>query len=39
MSLCAEYGPHFAKEGGHWRCVELPDLLMLRGPKRFRVGE
>ena len=38
MILCAEYGLHFAKEGDHWRCVEYPDLLMLRG-ERYPVGE
>ena len=31
MILCAEYGLHFAKEGNHWRCIELPELVMLRG--------
>ena len=39
MILCAEYGLHFAKEDDHWRCVEYPDLLMLPGPERYRVGE
>jgi hypothetical protein len=33
-----EYGLHFAKDGDHWRCMEHPDLLMLRGG-RYRVGE
>ena len=38
MISCAEYGLHFAREGDHWRCVEYPDLLMLRDPERYRVG-
>ena len=38
MILRAEYGLHFAKEGDHWRCVEYPDLLMLRG-ERYRIGD
>jgi hypothetical protein len=29
--ICTEQGLHFAKEGDHWRCVEHPDLVMLRG--------
>jgi hypothetical protein len=29
--ILTEYGLHFAKEGDHWRCVEHPDLVMLRG--------
>jgi hypothetical protein len=37
--LGAEYGLHFAKDGDHWCCVEYPDLVMLRGPERYRVGE
>ena len=37
MISCAEHGLHFAKEGDHWRCVEYPDLLMLRGVERYRV--
>jgi len=36
--FCAEYGLHFRKDGDHWRCVEWPDLLMLR-VERYRVGE
>jgi hypothetical protein len=39
MILCAVYGLHFAKDGDHWRCVEYPDLVMLRGLERYRVGE
>jgi hypothetical protein len=38
MILVAEYGLHFAKSGDHWRCVEWPGLVMLRGG-RYRVGE
>lgn len=30
MSL-TENGLYFNKEGDHWRCVERPALLMLRG--------
>jgi hypothetical protein len=26
-----EYGLHFRGEGDRWRCVELPELVMLRG--------
>jgi len=26
-----EDGLHFRREGDHWRCVEHPDLVMLRG--------
>jgi hypothetical protein len=33
MILCAEYGLHFTREGDHWRCVEWPDLMMLRGER------
>jgi hypothetical protein len=29
--ILTEHGLHFAKDGDHWRCVEHPDLLMLRG--------
>jgi len=35
--IFTEYGLHFTKEGDHWRCVENPDLLMMRG-ERYRVG-
>jgi len=38
MIFCAEYGLHFAKDGDHWRCIEQPDLVMLSGPERYRVG-
>ena len=33
-----EYGLHFVKDGDHWRCMEHPELVMLRG-RRYRVGE
>jgi hypothetical protein len=33
MILCAEHGLRFAKEGDHWRCVEHPGLVMLRGDR------
>jgi len=33
MILCAEYGPHFAKDGDHWRCVERPGLTMRPGDR------
>jgi hypothetical protein len=33
MILCAEYGLHFTREGDRWRCVEWPDLMMLRGER------
>jgi hypothetical protein len=36
MSLCAEYGLHFAKDGDHRRCVEWPALTMLSG-ERYEV--
>ena len=36
--ICAEYGLHFAREADLWRCVERPELVMLRG-ERYRVGE
>ncbi len=38
MILCTEYGLHFAKDGDHWRCVERPELVMLRG-ERYRVRD
>jgi hypothetical protein len=37
--ILTEYGLHFAEEGKHWRCVEYPYLLMLRGPEGYPVGE
>jgi hypothetical protein len=37
MIFCADSGLHFANEGGHWRCVEYPELVMLRGD-HYRVG-
>ena len=39
MTFCADYGLHFAKEGDHWRCVELPDVVMLRGVERYRLRD
>jgi len=36
--FCAEYGLHSIKDGDHWRCVELPDVVMLRG-ERYRLGD
>jgi len=36
MSLCAEYGLHFRKDGDRWRCVEWPALTMLLG-ERYEV--
>jgi hypothetical protein len=36
--ILTEGGLHFAKDGDHWRCVEHPDLAMLRGG-RYRAGE
>jgi hypothetical protein len=33
--ILTEQRLHFAKEGDHWRCVEHPDLVMLRG-ERYR---
>ena len=39
MILCAEYGLRSAKEADHWRCIELPDVVMLRGVERYRVGD
>jgi len=36
--ILTEYGLHFAKDGDRWRCVEHPELVMLRGERR-RVGE
>ena len=38
MILCAEVGLQFAKDGDHWRCVEHPGLVMLRGD-HYRVWE
>jgi hypothetical protein len=38
INVCAEYGLHFRKDGDHWRCVELPELLMVPC-KRYRVGD
>jgi hypothetical protein len=29
--IFTEHGLHFAKEGDHWRCVEHPELVVLRG--------
>jgi hypothetical protein len=29
--ILTEYGLHFANESHHWRCVEWPDLVMVRG--------
>jgi len=37
--ILTEDGLHFAKEGDLWRCVEYPELVMLRGPELYRVGE
>ena len=37
--IATETGLHFRKNGDHWRCVEYPDLLMLPGAGRYRVGE
>jgi hypothetical protein len=33
MNFCAEYEVRFAKEGDYWRCVDQPDLVMLRGDR------
>ena len=33
MILCVECGLHFAKDGDHRRCVERPELVMLRGDR------
>jgi hypothetical protein len=29
--IFTEHGLHFAKKGDYWRCVEWPELVMLRG--------
>jgi hypothetical protein len=36
--ILTEYGLHFAKEGDRWRCVEEPDLAMLRGGGAAALG-
>jgi len=36
--IYTEHGLRFTKGGDSWRCVEHPDLVMLRGERR-RVGE
>jgi hypothetical protein len=36
--ILTEAGIRFTHEGNHWRCVEYPDLLMLRG-ERYCVGD
>jgi hypothetical protein len=38
MILCAGYGLRFAKDGDRWRCVEYPELAMLRGAG-YKVGD